>query len=128
MLMVRSKAQTNERSRIRHGLVLPTLVSLVASQSLLGGVIPIARRLAVHVMLAKQSFLNLSRSLVVDGCLSADVGLFGLLTCPMSALRCVLASLRVVGRNVVRWSFVRSGLMGGTLLRGRMGRSLAHAQ
>ncbi len=71
MVVARSKAQFDQRPRIWHRLGLPSLIGLIAPQGSLGRVVPFAGRLALHEMLANQSFLNLLRALGFDRFLAA---------------------------------------------------------
>ena len=67
--VIGSEPQTDQSTRIGNALVLPALVSLIATHSLLGGVIPFARGLAGHVVLANQRGLDLPSAPAVNGLL-----------------------------------------------------------
>lgn len=59
MLLVGAKAQFDQRARIRRGLRLPSVVSLIFLHSCLSRSIPGARRLAAQIVLANKCFLDL---------------------------------------------------------------------
>jgi len=76
MVLTRSEAQADQRSRIRNGLALPAVVGLISAHRLFAGIVPSAGRLARQVMLADQSFLNCRRPLGIDFLLAAHAGRF----------------------------------------------------
>lgn len=57
--MLRSQAQFDQRTRIRHGPGLPAVVALVPHHGPLGALIPLPRGLAIQVFLADESCLYL---------------------------------------------------------------------
>ena len=69
--MIRPQAEVDQGAGVRDGLVLPSVIRLVAAHGGLGCVVPFSRGLAIQVMLANERFLNLLRAPGVDGGLSA---------------------------------------------------------
>jgi hypothetical protein len=67
MHVIRTQAEADEGARIGNTLALPALVSLIAAQGRLCGVIPFAGRRAVHIMLTNQRGLDLAGALAVNG-------------------------------------------------------------
>jgi len=68
-----SQPQFNERSWIRYCLRLPTVIGLVLSQRRLRRIIPLPRRLALHVFLFDERLLNLFGARGINRFLSTDL-------------------------------------------------------
>jgi len=63
VFMAGTESEFDQRSRIGNDSALPALVSLELAHGRLGSVVPDARWLSVEVVLADQSFLNLTRTI-----------------------------------------------------------------
>src|SRR5258707_5511000 len=66
LTVVGTEAQFNNGAGIGGDLRLPSVVALIARHGLLGGGIPYAGGLALHVFLTDQGFLNLAGAVTVD--------------------------------------------------------------
>jgi len=91
MVVAGPESQADERSRIRYGLRLPTVIGLEAAHGILAGLIPRSGWLSAQIMFADESFLNRLRSFGFNFLLAACSRLF-------------LARTRVLRLAVVRGS------------------------
>ena len=66
MVVAGSKPKADESARIRYGFRLPAVIGLIAAHGVFAGLIPGSRRLAAHIMLADQRFLDCLRPLRVQ--------------------------------------------------------------
>src|SRR3954467_12474431 len=64
--LVRSQSQLDQRAGVRNDFRLPTVVALQLGQRSFGSGVHVAGGLSVQVVLADESFLNLTGALVVD--------------------------------------------------------------
>ena len=66
MFVARPQPQADQSARVRYGLRLPAVVSLVAPHGIFAGLIPSTGRFAGHVMRAYQRFLDRLSPLGID--------------------------------------------------------------
>ena len=67
--MARSEPQLDKGSGIGQALGLPSIVRLVTGHSVLGSLVPLARRLTGEVLLADKGCLDIARAVILYGLL-----------------------------------------------------------